>query len=370
MAAAGAGEEVMRDPSTEDRMTESRVAATSQAPAGPGPRQVVASMIQGYELAYAVHAAARLGVADLLADGPRPYSELAEITGARAPLLGRLLRFLASAGVFAEVEPGVFGLTPEAELLREGPGSLRTQALFWVELATLAWRELVGVVRTGRTGYQLATGMSHWEYYAHHPEAGALFDATMTAGSRASVDAIVTAYDFPLTGTVVDIGGGQGTLLAAILAARPKLRGVLVDQPQVVAGAAPILEAAGVASRCDVVGGDIFRDVPGGGNLYVMKLITHGWDDEHAIALLGTCRRAMGGDGTLLVIDQVVPSGTATPSSAHLNAYRMDVNMMVWAGSQERTAEEFATVLGAAGFRLTRIIPTARPISLVEAVPV
>ncbi len=341
----------------------------ANATPAPRPRDAMDQMINGFRMTYAIHAAATLGVADLLADGPRPCVELAEATGARAPLLRRLLCLLASAGVFAEVEPGVFGLTPEAELLRDTPGSLRNAALFWGELGTLAWRDLVGVVRTGQTGYQLVTGMREWDYYVQNPSAGALFNATMTDSSQASADAIVAAYDFPSAGTVVDVAGGHGTLIAAILRARPGLCGVLFDAPHVVTGADALLEAAGVADRCRVVGGDFFKAVPDGGDLYTMKWIVHDWDDERAGAILRNCRKAVGERGTLLVIDRVMPSGTVSPSPAFAEACRADVNMMAWTGGQERTAEEFGELLGSTGFHLTRIVPTAGPLSLIEAIP-
>jgi len=333
------------------------------------PRQAVDGMIRGYMLSHAVCTAARLGLADRLADGPRACAELAEATGTRAPLLRRLLRLLASAGVFAEVEPGVFALTPEAELLRDTPGSLRAAALLWGELGTIAWRELTGVVQTGRTGYQLATGLREWEYYAQHPEAGAVFDAAMTAGARVWADAVVAAYDFPATGTVVDVGGGQGALLAAILRARPALRGVLFDAPHVVAAAPAVLAAAGVGDRCTLVGGDFFQALPEGGDVYTLTRILHDYDDERAAAILRTCRRAMAAHGVVLVMDRVIRSGPATRTPESFEAHRADVTMMVWTGGLERTAEEFRALFEAAGLRLRRILPTTTGQHLIEATP-
>jgi hypothetical protein len=277
---------------------------------------------------------------------------------------------LAGGGVFAEVEPGVFALTPTAELLREGPGSLRGLALLWGEAGPVAWGDLLGTLRTGRTGYQLMTGMREWEYYAANPEAAAVFNGGMTALSRMQADAVVAAYDFPATGTVVDVAGGHGTLLAAILRARPGLRGVLFDAPAVVAGARPVLEAAGVADRCGVVGGDFFEAVPAGGDVYTLKFIVHDWDDERAAAILRTCRRAIGAGGTLLILETVVPAGAAGPSAEFVTALRRDVNMMAWTGGRERTAEEFGVLLDAAGFRLERVLPTTSVLGIVEALPV
>jgi predicted O-methyltransferase YrrM len=333
------------------------------------PRQALLEMIQAFQLTKAINAATTIGVADLLADGPRPCAELAEATGTKAPLLGRLLRMLASVGVFAEVESGVFGLTPAAELLRERPGSLRGFALLYGQPGQLAWSDLVGTLCTGQTGYQLTTGMREWEYYARNPAVAALFNGGMTALSQMQADAVVAAYDFPAAGTVVDVAGGHGTLLATILRARPGLRGVLFDAPSVAAGARSVLEAAGVADRCQTVGGDFFQAVPGGGDVYTLKLIIHDWDDERAAAILRTCRRAMGEGSTLLILDSVVPSGLAGSSAEFVQALRRDVNMMAWTGGLERTAEEFRALLETSGFQLVRVAPTASVLGLVEARP-
>jgi hypothetical protein len=317
-----------------------------------------------------VYAAARLGLADRLADGPRTVEALATSTGTRPDLLRRLLRLLVSVGIFAEVEPGVFGPTAAGDLLRDRPGSLRLSALAYAELGTIAWRDLVGVLQTGETGYQRSTGMREWAYYARHPEAGALFNAWMSASSQTQADAIIGGYDFPARGTVVDVAGGQGTLLAAILQARPAVRGILFDAPNVVAGAAPLLAAAGVADRCRIVAGDFFDAVPEGGDLYTMKWILHDWDDERAVAILSSCRRAMDAHGTLLIVDRVIPAGPATTAPECFEAYRADVMMMAWTGGVERTVAEFRALLAAARFRLGRIIPTTTALSMIEAHPI
>ncbi len=337
--------------------------------AAAGARKRVEEMLMAFELTGAVYAAAKVGLADLLVEGPRPCAELAAATGTQAPLLQRLLRFLACVGVFAEEAPGVFGLTPEAELLRDVPGSMRGSALLWGELGTLAWRDVVGTVRTGQTGYQLTTGMRDWEYYEKNPAAGAVFNAGMTSGTRARAEELVAAYDFPTTGTVVDVAGGHGALLAAILQARPGMRGVLFDATHVVGGAQPLLEAAGVADRCTVVGGDFFESVPRGGDVYTLKLIIHDWDDERATTILRNCWRAMDGHGTLLVMEGVMPSGIATKATEYFDAARADVTMMMWTGGKHRTVDEFRDLFGAAGFTLGRVIPTGSRYSVVEGHP-
>jgi hypothetical protein len=333
------------------------------------PRERMLQMLMAFELSAAVHAAARLGVADLLVDGPRPCAELAHATESQAPLLQRLLRFLASVGVFAEVEPGVFGLTPEAELLRDVPGSMRGSALLWGELGTLAWRDVVGTVRTGQTGYQLVTGMRDWDYYEQNPAAGAVFNAGMTSGTRVLASALVDAYDFPDAGTVVDVAGGHGALLAAILHRYPGLRGVLFDAPHVVPGARPLLESAGVADRCTVVAGNFFESVPPGGDVYTLKLIVHDWDDAHALPILRNCARAMNGRGTLLIMEGVMPGGPARRDPAYFDAARADATMMMWTGGKHRTEDEFRDLLGAAGLQVTRVLPTSTRYHIVEAHP-
>ena len=334
---------------------------------GSSPRQTVQQMIRGFELTQVVRAAAELCLPDLLAGGPRSVAELAAATEAQPALLRRLLRLLASMGVLAEVEPGMFGLTPAGETLRDEPGSLRAAALAYGALGPRAWGELTNVVRTGRTGFELAFGVRDWEYLAQHPHDDALFNAWMTAGSQAQAEAVVAAYEFPATGTVVDIAGGHGTLLAAVLRARPGLRGVLFDAPHVIAGARSVLEGAGVADRCEVVGGDFFQSVPEGGDLYTMKWILHDWDDARAAAILRTCRRAMGERSTLLVIDRVLPTAITAASTESFDACRADLMMMVWTGGVERTAEEFGTLFETAGFRVARILATATPLSVIEA---
>jgi hypothetical protein len=332
-------------------------------------RQRVEQMLVGFQLTAAVHAATKLGVADLLADGPRACADLASSTGTRPALLHRLLRFLASLGVFAEAEPGVFANTPESDLLRDVPGSIRGTALLWGELGTLAWRDVVGTVRTGLTGYQLVTGLRDWDYYEQNAEAGALFNAGMTSGTRARAQELIGAYDFPETGTVVDVAGGHGALLAEILRTRPGLKGVLFDAPHVTPGAQPLLEEAGVADRCTVVSGNFFESIPAGGDVYTMKIIIHDWDDEHAVTILKNCARAMNGHGTLLVIESVMPAGVARHEPEFLEAVRADVTMMMWTGGKHRTEEEFRALFAAAGLRLGRIIRTSSRYNVIEAHP-
>ncbi len=338
-------------------------------PPAVSARQAVSQMMLGFMLSQALHAAARLGVADVLANGPRPADEIAQHTRTHAPSLRRLLRLLASAEILAEVESGVFALTPMGELLRDVPGSLRAPVLMHTEQSTFAWHHLVDVVRTGQSAHQLVHGMSDWEYFACHPEERAIFDAGMTSFSQFQAEAVAAAYEFPTAGKVVDVGGGHGTLLATILRTRPALHGVLFDAPGVVVGAQETLAFVGVADRCETVAGSFFEAVPELGDLYVLKWIVHDWDDERARAILRCCHRAMAGRGLMLLVERVMPAGLAGPSPEFLDATRGDVQMMAFTGGQERTAEQFRALLESAEFRVSRIIPTVSPLSVIEAQP-
>jgi hypothetical protein len=333
------------------------------------PAENLLDLAFGYRLSQAVYLAAKLGVADLLAGGPREGTDLARSTGTSAPSLSRVLRLLAAAGVFAEVAPDRFALAPPGALLRtDAAESLRASIVMGMELEYPAWGQLLHAVTSGEPGFPRAFGMPVWEYLARNQEMGAVFDAAMVDLTGRQAAAVVAAYDFSGYSVVVDVGGGRGTLLAAILAAHPGLHGVLFDAPQVVGGARPLLDRARVADRCTLVGGDFFESVPEGGDAYVLKWITHDWDDAHAVTILQNCRRAMGARGTLLLVERVLPPGPA--SAAHLEALRGDVHMLVLLGGRERTAEQFAGLLDAAGFRLDRIVPTGSVLSIVEGTPI
>jgi SAM-dependent methyltransferase len=343
--------------------------ATTPEAAPPGA--IIAGMARAHRETQMIYAAAELGLADLLAAGPRAAAELAAATGAHAPSLRRLLRALAAFGVVAEEEDGRFALTAEGERLRaDVPGSLRSMVLDFGGLAYATWAEFPHAVRTGGSAHERVHGMTVWEYYARHPEAGANFDAFMAAATARRTAALLAAYDFGAFGTIVDIGGGNGAFLAALLAAHPGARGVLFDQPHVVAAAEAVLAAAGAGDRCRVVGGDFFADAVAGGDAYMLKQILHDWDDERAAAILATCRRAMPPGGRLLVMEWVLPE-RATVSPQHQEAFSLDLQMLAYfGGAQERTAEEFRALFAAAGFALTGIVPTASPLSVIEGVPI
>ena len=309
--------------------------------------------------------AAKLGIADLLKDGPKLIDELADSTGANARNLYRVLRALSSRGIFAETGDGRFDLTPLAEPLQTVvPDSLSGWAIISGGEWHRAWGDLLNNVMTGETALDKAFGMGYWEYLAQNPEADEAFNQAMTDSNAMVLAAVMAAYNFDEIETIVDIGGGQGSLIAAILNAYPTIRGVLSDQPNMIASAGSKLQQEGVAGRCDLVGGDFFQDIPENGDAYVLQRIIHDWDDEHAIAILKSCRRAMAGDAKLLLVESVVPAGNE-PSNSKLS----DIMMMVLLDGVDRTETEFRTLLDAAGFNLTRAILTQSPMSILEARP-
>jgi hypothetical protein len=323
-------------------------------------------MANGYQVSQAIHVAAVLGIADLLENGPRSADELGEATGAHAPTLYRVLRALSSVGLFAESD-GRFGSTPLSEYLRtDAPTSLRAwakqigQPYYW-----MSWGHLLHCVRTGEPAFPELHGTNAWEYRAAHPEEDAVFNAAMTALSAGVVEGIVRSYDFSGFGVLVDVGGGEGALLAAILASNPALHGILFDQPHVLTDAGALLERADVASRCEVVGGSFFDAVPEGADAYLLKSIIHDWDDSSAIQILRACRAAIADTGRLLVIEPIIRPGNE-PDPAKFS----DLNMLVMLGGRERTAGDFGRLYTEAGFRMTDIVPTGSSFAVIEGVPV
>lgn len=323
-------------------------------------------LIDGYQLSQAVSVAARLGIADLLAERPRTVDELARATGAHPESLLRLLRALASMDVFTEESAELFGLTPLAEGLRSDvPGTLKAWAIqsgqpyMWE-----AYGQLEHSIMTGESAFRKAHGIGAWDYRERHPSAGETFDNAMQEGAQRVSNSLVGAYDFSRVGMVVDVGGGNGALLAAILEANPDMHGILYDQLHVVSRAEALLEHSGAAPRCSIVPGDFFDSVPAGGSLYILKGIIHDWDDAHARQILRNCRYAMSADSTLLLIEQVLPSdGMANPFTSF-----MDLHMLAIHGARERNQEEYTELLASVGLNVARVLPTATGLHLIEAV--
>jgi hypothetical protein len=340
----------------------------SQAPGNPPPeaRQALFQMITGLRISQMIYVVAKLGIADLLKDGPQTANTLAEATGTHAPSLYRLLRALSSLGVFAEDKQGRFALTPLAELLQSGvAGSQRPAALYFGDSSQWrTWGELLYSVTTGQPAFRHLYGIDPWEYRAHDPELGAAFDDYMTANTTAQTAAVVAAYDFSEIGTLVDVGGGHGALISTILQASPRLHGILCDAPHVVAGAQPTLEAAGIINRCQIVPCDFFLSVPGGGDAYILKSIIHDWDDDQALAILKNCRSSIAKHGRLLLVENIIPLG----NSPHPGKM-VDLQMLVVLGGRERSEAEYNTLLSEAGFNLTKVVPTEGPLSIIEATP-
>jgi hypothetical protein len=337
------------------------------APSDPSPdaARSLMEVIIGFWHSRAMFAAAALGIADHL-DEPRRPEEIAGAVGADPDAVRRLLRALASRGCFREDESGRFALTPSAELLRsDHPASMRS--LLRAELGQEHyewWGSVVECVRTGETGQPPEYRGGVWRYYAEHPEEGRIFAEAMRGLTRALDAAVLSAYDFSRFGTIVDVGGGVGAMLAAILGRSPRARGVVLDVGAVAGEARRFIEREGLAERVRVVEGDFFESVPEGGDAYTLKMILHDWDDERAIHILRTVRRAMRDDATLLVMESVLAPGNE-PHPGKL----MDLDMLVMTGGRERTEDEFRAVFERAGFRLARVVPTHSPIAVVEAEP-
>jgi len=325
-------------------------------------------LITGFWLSQAIFVAARLGIADALAGGPQEVSQLAHRTATNEQALYRVLRALASAGIFAEDAPRRFRLTPLAEVLQSGTaGSLRSYAIMsgeqWVWHSVGA---MLHCVQTGRSGFEHAFGdRSPFEFYKKNPEAGRISMEGLTSRSASENAAVLAAYDFGDAKRIVDVGGGEGTLLAAILVAAAASHGVLFDVPDTAERARQRLEAAGLGSRSEVLGGDFFRSVPAGGDVYVMKKVLHDWNDERALTILQNCRAVMPAHGRLLMIELIVPEGNE-PSFAKM----LDLLMLTYLSGRERTEDEYRSLLESAGFRLQRVIPTGSPVTIMEAAPI
>jgi hypothetical protein len=328
----------------------------------PSAHDQMARLIHGYWAAQAVYVAAKLELADLLAERPQSANELAQATGAHAQSLHRLLRALASIGVFREEEAGRFAMTPLAETLRkDGPQSLWAMAVMMGEETYHVWGDLFFSIETGQKAFDRIYGIPFFEYLAENPEKSRVFDAAMTAIHGRETEPIIAGYDFSAIGTLADIGGGNGSLLTAILHRHPRMKGMLFDLPGVIECSAPAMEAAGLADRCQAIGGDFFQEVPAGADVYLLRHIIHDWDDEKAALILRNVRAAMRPDSRVLVVESVLPPGN-DPSFAKF----LDLTMLLVPGGQERTHEEYARLFNAAGLQITQVVPTSLEISVIE----
>jgi hypothetical protein len=318
------------------------------------PRLTLLGLINGFQITQAIRVAATLRIADHLKEGARSAGELAALTKSHPDSLYRLLRALAAVGVFREGEGRTFTLTPTGDCLRADSA---TPLGAWAEVVGSpyfwqAWGHLLHSVQTGENAFQDLNGKDVWQFRAEYPEYGATFDRAMTQLSRGSAEAVIRAYDFSSFHHIVDIGGGQGLMLAAILRAHPHTRGTLFDQPDVVARAKAVLSERGVIERCEVVGGSFFERVPEGADAYLMRAVIHDWEDDEAIAILKVCRRAMRESAKLLLIERLVAPPNEMPATKF-----SDLNMLVSPGGRERTREEFSDLFAKSGFELTLVCP-------------
>ena len=339
----------------------------SPSPSMP-PGRVLYQMAIGHYVSRALFVAAKLGIADLLASGPREARALAQACACDDAALARMLRLLASVGVFEVQDDGRFANTPLGELLREdAPGSSRASVMLFSGVGIQdSWKELEYCVRTGQPAFRKASpDADPFSQMAADPAAAALFDKAMATFAPQTAAAVAAAYDFSGFKSIADIGGGNGSLLLGILKANPGLRGIVFDQPHVAERARAKIREAGMSDRCDAVGGSFFESVAPGADAYLLKHVIHDWDDERAAAILRTCRAAMPSHGKVLVVEGLYPARIERSLESR-GAAANDLNMLVCTGGRQRSEAEFRALYQASGFRLTRIVPTATGICVME----
>jgi hypothetical protein len=325
-------------------------------------------MIMSAWVPQAIYSAAVLRVPDQLAAGRRASRDVAEAVGAPAENVHRLLRALVMLELCTEDEPGVFALTPMGRLLcADDPSSVRSWALLWGRPSIWAgWGRLADAVRTGQTAPQLLAGKGTFEWMAEDPEGLEIFNRSMAELTRRHALAVAAAYDFAGIRRIVDVGGGYGALLLPILAQHPEMTGVVFDLASSREGALRLLESAGLRERCEFAPGDFFQSVPGGADAYLIKSVIHDWNDEKSLALLRSCRAAMGRDARLLLVEPLAPEtvGTSTTDALIVGS---DLNMLLMTGGSERTEAQYRALIEAAGLRVSRVVPTRTAMSIVEA---
>lgn len=334
----------------------------------PSARDRAFMLVSGFRATQLVRAVTELRIPDLVADGPRSAADLAEATGVMTEPLQRALRALVSVGVFDEVEGGRFAATPVSDWFRDRPGSMRGIALMLPAESYRAFGDLMYSLKTGEPAFEHIYSMSRWEQLAQEPDESALFNSAMQFNTEAMRDAVASAYDFTGLLSVVDVGGGRGTLIAGLLKANPGLRGTVFDIDAGLVETEAYLKKEGVHDRCAVKRGSFFDHIPSGHDAYVLKNIIHDWNDEKAAVILANCRKAMGPERRLILIERIVPA-RSEDSAAARQVFMLDMQMMVMLGGRERTLEEFRALLESAGFQLTRVIPTESPFQLIEAIP-
>lgn len=331
----------------------------------PPPPVQMMQMITGFWTSCCVYAAAKLNIADLLKNKPQTANQLAEATHSDANSLYRLLRALASVGVFSENEQREFKLTPLGNTLQSDvPGSMKAMAIAQLGDHFNAWGNLVYSIKTGQIAFDNVEGMPVWKYYGMHPDEGLNFMKAMTGLTGAVIQYVLPEYDFSGFQTIVDVGGGNGALLMAVLDRAPQAKGIVFDEEYVVEETKKSLQQKGYADRCETAAGSFFDFIPGNADAYLMKMVLHDWNDQQCLQILQNCHKAMKTGSKLLVLDAVIPEG----NEPHPGKF-MDINMMAMTGGRERTQKEFAALLTGAGLKLSRVISTHSPMfSIVEAV--
>jgi hypothetical protein len=340
---------------------------TGREQAEISPDRIAIRLLTGMWAMQAAASAARLGIPDIIGDGAKTPDEVAKAAGTHPGATRRLMRGLASLGVFSREDGERYRVTEVGRFLRsDTPGSLKN--MFIGESDTVHWRSwerLDDAVRTGDPRPKAVFGVPAFDYYAQHPDEGAQFGKAMENVSRFAANAVLGAYDFSDARTIMDVGGGNGSMTIAILETTPDARGLVVDLPYIEGPAKERIRAAGLESRARFEPVNFFERVPQGADVHMLKFILHDWNDEECVQILKNCRAAIAPDGRLVAIEMVVPE-QIQPDFVHV----MDLNMLVMTGGQERTAQEYETLFAKAGFRLSRVVPTASPFSVIEARPV
>jgi hypothetical protein len=326
------------------------------------PHAQMMQFILGKWISKPIYVAAELGIADMVADGPKSIDELAHMSKTHAPSLYRVMRALASVGIFSERGERSFALTPMAECLKRG--AMRSIALmFNSDWHDRAWGHLLYSVRTGKVAFDKAHGIPIFDWFKEHPHAAEIYHEANAIKAMTSHRAIIDAYDFSGIATLTDVGGGHGALIAEILRAHPAMKGVIAEVPVVVKGAKGFIHTRGLDARCQVIACDFFTWIPPGSDAYLMSHILHDWDDEGCQRILENCHTAMKPGSTLLVVESIIPPGNES-SIAKL----LDLEVFVMGGGRERTEGEFRDLFESSGFTLSRVVPTQESISVIEGI--
>jgi hypothetical protein len=324
-------------------------------------------LVSGFRVTQMVRAVALLKIPDLVAAGPQNVDDLAASAGVQVDPLRRVLRCLVTAGVFTETDGGSFGATAVSECFKEQPGSMREMILMLTADSYTAFGDLMHTLRTGEPAFEHIFGMPRWEQLAREPDKAKQFNAAMQSRTEQIRGSVASAYDLSRAHSVIDVGGGRGTLLAGLLKAHQHLRGTVFDLEAGIAEADAYLKEQGVRDRCEIVSGSFFDAIPSGHDIYVLKNIVHDWDDEKAIAILTSCSKAMGSKGRLILVEHVMPVRAEYTADSR-RIFLDDVQMLVMLGGKERTEAEYRTLMDEAGLRLTQVITTDSIFQLIEGV--